>query len=183
MIRSKADSYCTISPGHAPQLWFLTHSLALIHHLRPPSLGFGHELGNAFFMGIWTIWREKKIVTETRAKRSICSRTANHLRASLLALPGCYAPMESGRPRATKRRSQRDRALSRQTRCRGLCLREGFCLSTHVLATVPTSPNRATYGVFLYQTCTFSVPFRRKTGRNRPLDGGPESSSRAAAGR
>jgi hypothetical protein len=38
---------------------------------------------------------------------------------------------------------------------------------------VPTTSNPNTYGVFLYQTCTFSVQFRRKTARNRGCDGEP----------
>jgi hypothetical protein len=50
---------------------------------------------------------------------------------------------------------------------------EGFCPSTHVLALVPTTSNPAVYGLFVYQTCTLSVPFRRKTARNRGSDGGP----------
>jgi hypothetical protein len=29
------------------------------------------------------------------------------------------------------------------------------------------TPNPTAYGLFVYQTCTFSVPFRRKTARNR----------------
>ena len=43
---------------------------------------------------------------------------------------------------------------------------EGFCPSTHVLALVPTTPNPTSYGAFLYETCTFSGPFRQKTARN-----------------
>jgi hypothetical protein len=50
---------------------------------------------------------------------------------------------------------------------------EGFCLSTHVLALVPTTPNPTVYRVHLYQTCTFSVPFRRKPARNRGCDDVP----------
>jgi len=50
---------------------------------------------------------------------------------------------------------------------------EVFCLSTHVLASVPTPPNPTIYGLHLYHTCTFSVLFRRKTRPNRPADGEP----------
>jgi hypothetical protein len=50
---------------------------------------------------------------------------------------------------------------------------EGFCLITYVLASVPTAPDSTSYTVFLYQTCTFSVPFRRKTARNRESNGQP----------
>ena len=39
------------------------------------------------------------------------------------------------------------------------------------MAAVPTTPNPTIYGLHLYQTCTFSVPFRRKTARNRECDG------------
>jgi hypothetical protein len=49
----------------------------------------------------------------------------------------------------------------------------GFCPSTHVLALVPTTPNPTVYGVLLYQTCTFSAPFRRKITCNRGCDGEP----------
>jgi hypothetical protein len=55
----------------------------------------------------------------------------------------------------------------------GVCSREGFCQSSQVLAVVPTTPNPAIYGLHLYQTCTFSVPFRRKTARNGGCDGEP----------
>jgi hypothetical protein len=50
---------------------------------------------------------------------------------------------------------------------------EGFCRAPHVLVPAPAAPNPAIYRVLLYQTCTFSVPFRRKTARNRGCGGEP----------
>jgi hypothetical protein len=49
----------------------------------------------------------------------------------------------------------------------------GFCLSTCVLVLVPTTPNPTGYGLFLYQTCTFSILFQRKSARNRGCGGEP----------
>jgi hypothetical protein len=49
-------------------------------------------------------------------------------------------------------------------------------LSSHPsLALGPTTSNPTIYEVFVYQTCAFSAPFRRKTraNANRPLDGEP----------
>jgi len=60
----------------------------------------------------------------------------------------------------------------------GVCSPERFCPSTPVLALAPTTPNSTVYGVCVYQTCTFSVPFRRKPRPNRPVDGGPFSLAR-----
>ena len=54
----------------------------------------------------------------------------------------------------------------------GVRAREGFCPSTDVLALAPTTPNPTVYGVHLYQTCTFSVPFRQK---NALIVSGPAS--------
>ena len=52
----------------------------------------------------------------------------------------------------------------------GICSREGFCPSTPVLALAPTTPNPTIYGLNLYQTCTFSAPFRRKPRPNCRFD-------------
>ena len=41
------------------------------------------------------------------------------------------------------------------------------------MALVPTTSNPTIYGLHVYQMCTFSVPFRRKTRPNRPVEGEP----------